>query len=154
MISREGAGNLPGDKQEPGNETRGRRSLHGALSRLFRNVKAALTGEQESPKPRRKRSTDDPRGLFKRACSILDTRKTRHSLFRLAGKILRRVVRHRNDPSNFAWDMLPDYSHTEHLRQLRGNTGAAALPLHTEQLPVMPERSAFSRTAEPARHIR
>jgi hypothetical protein len=67
MTSREGAGNLPGDKQEPKTEdgnskAPGPGSFAGNIRQLFRDVKAALTGNTPAPEPKPKRRDEETQG--------------------------------------------------------------------------------------------
>ena len=132
------------------------RSFAGAIKQLFREVKKLLTYEAPAlePKPKRKR-VEDPHGLFKMAGAILRTAATRNprAWFKDARQALRRVVLPRNHPANFAWDIPPDYAHAEHLRILQRTTGQQFAPQPAAPVSNIPDRSSFSRTAEPARHV-
>jgi hypothetical protein len=99
----------------------------GAIKTLFREMKKLLTGEAPAPapEPQRKRRKEDTSSLFKMARRFLwNTR----SAFKHAKEILHRapqpqaepppVALPRNHPSNFDWNMLPDYAHEEHMRVL------------------------------------
>ena len=71
MMSREGAGSLPGEKQEPKTKTRSQLFQHGTIKQLFKDLKNVLTrGGRPAPLVRRKRREDTGR-LFTKAKSIL-----------------------------------------------------------------------------------
>jgi hypothetical protein len=75
MTSREGAGNLPGDKLEPKPETRPRLFQTGAIRQLFRDVKTALMPKAPAPEPepqaRRKGDEDTGRAFRMTARQIM-----------------------------------------------------------------------------------
>jgi hypothetical protein len=73
MISREGAGSLSGDKQEPEKGTPARRLFQpGAITHLFRAVKNAITRNcPPAPEVRRKRREETGRAFRMTARKLL-----------------------------------------------------------------------------------
>lgn len=79
--------------EQPGEAKAHPRSIVGTIKQLFKDAMKALTGKSATPKPKRRRKrTEDTRGLFKR----------------LAMKILAPVVRSVFDADDFNWFAPPD----------------------------------------------
>jgi hypothetical protein len=111
--------NAPAIAVQPGEAKAQPRSIVGTIKQLFKDAVKALTGKSSAPKPKRRRKrTEDTRGLFKR----------------LAMKILAPVVRSVFDADDFNWFTPPDEpDETQRLLQRERYAQDAAWQQHNDE---------------------